>query len=610
MTVRGAAAISIRPVRIVALYVRVSTDSQKDNWSVKDQLALDQHPAVLRLGLRVVVYDDQGISAERIVNRPAMRRLLDDIEAGKVAAVVATDWNRLSRDEYMEDGLAIIRSLRENDVLFITPEKSYDPNSDNDCFAAQIELLLASAQKKKNVRAMARGQYRKHKDGGVAGGTAAYGYQWEFSEPHADGRMRAKLVVDPDEAPIVRRIFSLYVEGLPLPNGSRRLMTLKGIAVLLNKEGLTVRCRKSIKRRDGTVLFRKGDRRPFEEQDIRRWLELRCYVGLLPWSEGELVVPAGGGEPVAVRSRHVRDLPELEVFHADKQIIDTGLWNRAQALRRERAMAPRRTACTEYALAGLLRCPLCQGPMGSALQTRPNANKPDGIQRHHAYSCLDHKRFGAARCKGTTISERAARAAVEILLLEEIATLDLREWLDAAAEERRRKVEGRWADEYRDGLRRVQVGLDNLVREVANGNLSGDDVRAQRLELMEHRDDLKQRLAALAVGQDDRDATRQHVVNVATDPESYLRGLGGAEFRRLARALLASVIVEGEGAGPARRARVVDHRLSRAYALATGRLAEADGAVPGTFEWQPSGSHSEVQPSAGVRLLLGALPAA
>jgi site-specific DNA recombinase len=593
---------SAREPKVIAVYVRVSTDAQADNWSVDEQRDLASLPAVLpflKRGYRPVVYDDLGISGERISNRPKMRQLLDDLEAGLIGAVVATDWNRLSRDQYMRDGLAIIEALDDASAVFITPDKVYDPNSDADCFSAQVQLLLAAAQKSKNVKAMTRGQYRKAKAGGFAGGTCPYGYLLEFTEPHRDGRPRAKLAIDPEEAAVVRRIFVLYVEGLPRPDGiGTAPMTMKGIATLLNKEGLRVRCRKSVKRRDGTALFKKGDRRPFEEQDIRRWLHLRPYIGLFPWSEGELVESADGGEPVLVRSRHLRDLPELEVLRPDLQIVDTGLWSRAQALRQERAQGPRRTACTDYALAGLLSCPVCRGPMGSALQTKRDPDRPGESLRQYGYTCLDHKRFGQARCRGSNISERAARAAVEALLLEQIALVDLRRWLDEAAEERKRKVEGRLADEYRTGLQEVARKLDNLVRAVANGDLTGDDVRAQRLELMEERDDLQRRLRALEAEREDRNATQTATATarLAADPGAYLAGLSGAEFRRIARAVLERITVVGEGAGKARRARVEHRRLSRAWGLATGQPQEPNEDAGGTFECQPSAVHSQALP--------------
>src|SRR5688500_12807254 len=83
--------------RYAAHYVRVSTEKQRDNWSVKDQLALAKLGT--DRGLRVVEYPEQGVSGETIEERPVMQRLLADLDAGRVGAVIAVDWNRLSRDE-------------------------------------------------------------------------------------------------------------------------------------------------------------------------------------------------------------------------------------------------------------------------------------------------------------------------------------------------------------------------------------------------------------------------------------------------------------------------------------------------------------------------------
>src|SRR6266542_3905946 len=120
----GHAVQEVADERYAALYVRVSTGKQKDNWSVKDQLGL------ARLGeerrLRVVLYEEQGVSGETIEDRPVMTRLLSDVKRGKVAAIIGVSTSRLSRDEDILDTLQLQATCRENDTIVITPEQVYD----------------------------------------------------------------------------------------------------------------------------------------------------------------------------------------------------------------------------------------------------------------------------------------------------------------------------------------------------------------------------------------------------------------------------------------------------------------------------------------------------
>ena len=57
---------------------------------------------------------------------PSIQRLLKDIEAGKVGAIICIDLTRLSRDPDGIEGLAIKKTCKDHDVIVITPEKVYN----------------------------------------------------------------------------------------------------------------------------------------------------------------------------------------------------------------------------------------------------------------------------------------------------------------------------------------------------------------------------------------------------------------------------------------------------------------------------------------------------
>ena len=84
----------------VAIYVRVSTDEQRDNgYSIDSQLRMLKEYADKNNYNIVGIYNDAGYSGKNLM-RPEMQRLLKDIEDGKIDILLAIKTDRLTRDGY------------------------------------------------------------------------------------------------------------------------------------------------------------------------------------------------------------------------------------------------------------------------------------------------------------------------------------------------------------------------------------------------------------------------------------------------------------------------------------------------------------------------------
>jgi DNA invertase Pin-like site-specific DNA recombinase len=542
-----------------ALYVRVSTGKQRDNWSVKDQLGLAKLGE--ERGLPVVVYDEQGVSGETIEDRPTMQRLLADVEAGKVAAVIAVDWNRLSRDEDLLDGLRIKKACKDSGTLVLTPGRVYDFSTETDGFLAQLEMMFAASQKQKNVKALTRGSYQKFRSCGWAGGVPPYGYRTVRAALPND-KWDVTLEVDSDEAAVVRRVFTLYADGHTPEGGAWTPMSDAAIARLLNGEGLGYRVRSSSGNKRG-ARFQTGQLRPFERFDIIRMLRQRAYLGL--WERG-----------VSQLSKWVRDDGPAEVHLPDLQIVDVATWQRAQAVREQRAQGPRRSACTTYALAGVIRCAICGGAMRGC--------QTDSTGKYPIYQCDTRHRFGRDLCAGTTISGRIAKEAVDALLVEQLERLPLRRYLDLAAQDEAARTEGEIAQDVLVELQQTDDAIQRLVMAVAQGAFTPAEARNVKLELMEKKQRLEARLARLRERAQVKDELREVVTYVSGNLPALVRSLDGARYRHLARLVFASVQVEAEGFTRARVAHVRHFALSDTFAdiLASFESVGTPAARPGT----------------------------
>ena len=499
-------------------------------------------------GLKVVAYDEQGISGERIEDRPAMQRLLADIQTGKVAAIICVATNRLSRDEDIIDTLVIQKTCRENDCLVITPEQTYNYAERTDTMFGQIRAIFDADQKQALVKATTRGQYAKARAGGWAGGFAPFGFRLVPGPPDGQGRIRNRLEIDPDEAPVVRLIFQWYAEGRAGEDGRWEPMSHRAIARALNKEERHLRVRLT---RHGEARYERGERRPFAPQDVQRILRQRSYVGIFVRGERQL-------------SKWVRDEGPVELHQSHLQIVDVSLWQRAQAVGRERAGASaRRSVCATHALIGLLRCIHCGGTMSTALHSTRTA---DGAAVTYVnYSCLTRRRYGSNTCPGQMVSERPVRVAIEQLLVAQLRGLHLRRFLTQAAEEQSQLSEGELAQAVLVELQAAEQALGRLVDAVADGTLSHAEVRTKKLALMEKKERLQARLEKLRARAQVRDELLEAVERVETNLPERVRQLDDARFRHLARLVFDRIVATTEGSGLGCRATIVSHQLTAQF---------------------------------------------
>ena len=115
--------------RIAVIYDRASRQQQADNYSRADAARLSglaegmDLPWELRREIK---------SGESLTNRPVMKQLLEEVEAGMVAAIICQDFSRLSRDEDGIDGRIIRQICRDNECIIVTPERAYNFSMDLD----------------------------------------------------------------------------------------------------------------------------------------------------------------------------------------------------------------------------------------------------------------------------------------------------------------------------------------------------------------------------------------------------------------------------------------------------------------------------------------------
>src|SRR6266542_1159833 len=362
------------PVKATRVYLRQSKEQDQQRESVPTQRAECERLAY-SVGVsraqwaRRIEYIDIDRAGDDST-REELGRLLREAKSGDT--VLAWKQDRVGRD--MIDSAAAIRELvkfKKCD-LYTVETGTIPVTLDTAEQTAMVMFRGMVAQGElERIRSRTRDGLRQRARDGFATGTVPFGYRTVLVDPTVKDRKKSKKRVEIDDtlAPIVRRIFAMYVDG----RGH------SAIAKALNREG---------------APSPRGC--GWGAATIWRMLRDPTYAG--EWSHGERRVKGREGTKV-LRER----APESEVIRTQRPelaIIAPDQWARVQAAlaTRTRDMATPQAVASSWAavhpLSGLLKCGDCDGPM--RVKTCHNTR---GWRRRY-YVCGNRQR--TARCDNST----------------------------------------------------------------------------------------------------------------------------------------------------------------------------------------------------------------
>ena len=246
----------------VAIYIRLSREDgdKEESSSVTNQRSIITR--FINEQKNFVVYEeyvDDGWTGANF-NRPAFKRMMQDIEDGKIDCVITKDLSRLGRD-YIDTGYYVQKFFPEKKIRYIALLDGIDTMQDdgmndiapfksiiNDMYIKDISNKIKSVLREKK------------KSGKFIGTTAPYGYM-------KDPNNKYQLIIYKDEADVVKYIFDLYLQG----NG------LTKIAKRLTDEGIPVPgASRNIRQNDKTKLYDC-----WKQTTISRILKNVVYTGSL-----------------------------------------------------------------------------------------------------------------------------------------------------------------------------------------------------------------------------------------------------------------------------------------------------------------------------------------
>lgn len=410
------------------IYTRVSTQMQVDGYSLDAQRDRLIKEAKHRDMAVAAEFSDEGKSGKNVAGRPQFTAMLNRIQHGNpdgVSYVLVFKLSRFGRNA--ADVLNSLQLMQDYGVNLLCVEDGIDSASAAGKVLVPVLAGVAELERENiNAQTMA-GRWQKAREGKWNGGQAPYGYRLGTRAEGKDG----VLVVNEDEAPLVRMIFDKYVH-----TG----MGANSVAKWLNENGQRKRPRQN------------GVYARISAAFVKSVLDNPVYIGQIAYGRRKNEKIQG-----TRNEYHVLKQDSYEVYPGKHEpIIDQDTWYAARAKRGLNDFKREKTYSLDHIhlLSGLVRCPVCGGQMYGVVNRK---KKKDGSGEHYTdmwyYLCKNTKVEGTTKCTYTKhVRQDVLNDQVRAIVQDAFRNMDFTE--------RMKKMIG-----TRSGIEELNAELDALQDE-------------------------------------------------------------------------------------------------------------------------------------------------
>ena len=351
-----------------ALYCRLSRDDNMDSESnsIQNQRKILQKAAKDKGYTDTIFFVDDGITGTTM-KRPGFQKMLTAIEAGYISAVFVKDLSRLGRN-YIEVGKLTEEFFPLHDIRLVAVSDGVDSDEGEDDFTPfkniMNEYYAKDISKKRRIVNKMKG------NAGVPLSPPPYGYIKNPDDPRF-------LVVEPEAAEVVRRIYCMALEGYGLAE----------IAARLAADGVvnpTYYWRSRGTSRGGSKSTVEPTK--WGHTTVKKILTLQEYCG-------DVINFKSYSKSYKMKKRIENPEENRAIFlNVHEAIIDRQTWEKVQALQKGTRRKKPTVTQEPSVFSGLLKCPEC----GGNLNFHFNQNNHD----IKFFSCQNHN-SGYRKCSKT-----------------------------------------------------------------------------------------------------------------------------------------------------------------------------------------------------------------
>lgn len=364
---------------VAGLYCRLS----KDDGNSVESMSIWSQKVMLKQYAEsnsIAIYDyyvDDGYSGTNF-ERPSFKKMITDIENGKINCVITKDLSRLGRN-YLQSGAYIEMYFPQKNIRYIAITDGIDTLNSNQNDIMPFKNILNEMYAKDTSKKVKSAIQSRMREGTYIGSKAPFGYL-------KDPNNKRRLIIDEKTKPIIELIYKLCLEGKGTQLISQELMKRKiprPSAFVENAEklyGLT-----------------EENKYQWSHRMVLNVLRDPVYCGNM----------ARNKRPTLSFKNSKRIyIPKRDYIYAKdthEGIVSEEIWEQVQTMVDKRKCNNKKGLYYDNIFQGLVRCPKC----GYALtpKTDYRLKKKELIDFVH-FSCSTYKKYGVNACSSHRIEAR------------------------------------------------------------------------------------------------------------------------------------------------------------------------------------------------------------
>ena len=364
---------------VAGLYCRLSKD---DGNSVESMSIWSQKVMLKQFAESnsIAIYDyyvDDGYSGTNF-ERPSFKKMITDIENGKINCVITKDLSRLGRN-YLQSGAYIEMYFPQKNIRYIAITDGIDTLNSNQNDIMPFKNILNEMYAKDTSKKVKSAIQSRMREGTYIGSKAPFGYL-------KDPNNKRRLIIDEKTKPIIELIYKLCLEGKGTQLISQELMKRKiprPSAFVENAEklyGLT-----------------EENKYQWSHRMVLNVLRDPVYCGNMARNKRPTL---------SFKNSKRMYIPKSDYIYAKNThegIVSEEIWEQVQTMIDNRKCNNKKGLYYDNIFQGLVRCPKC----GYALtpKTDYRLKKKELIDFVH-FSCSTYKKYGVNACSSHRIEAR------------------------------------------------------------------------------------------------------------------------------------------------------------------------------------------------------------